>query len=138
MGWTRMQAEEERRPQTMRGFWQFILGNEIVGRLRAIKVKDNRGFYIIEYDASASGDACKINLRQDDVSTTADGEAKDGELVGVRKVGATKRLSELPIGTLIRMVYNGTKSHTGVNRETGVVETNQAHDITIDVFKEEI
>jgi hypothetical protein len=137
MGWNRMQSESERKNQNarkpqeqIRGFLPFEPGMELQGTLEAIKVKDTgKGFFIIRATA-----ACTVNVKAEDASPTGRGTAKVGDLVGVRKTGATKILSELKLGTLVSIYYSGLTERTSFNPHTKQMETAPYHDLTIDVY----
>jgi hypothetical protein len=131
MAWQRMHSEEETKRETMRGFFPFSIGNQLTGTLHAVKVdpKTKRGFFIIRAE-----EPCTVNVRDTEESKTGQAEAVKGELIGVRKTGATAYLASLKIGTMVRIIYNGTKPHTGFNQKTGKMETTNMHDISIDVY----
>jgi hypothetical protein len=131
MAWQRMKSEEETKRETMRGFFPFTMGNQLTGILHAVKVdpKTKRGFFIIRAE-----EPCVVNVRDTEESKTGQAEAVKGELVGIRKTGATAYLASLKIGTMVRITYNGTKPHTGFNQRTGKMETTNMHDFSIDVY----
>jgi hypothetical protein len=136
MAWERMKSESEKRRQAneaIRGFMPFTLDATVEGTIEKAVIKDDgRGFFILRATAP-----CTVNV-QDKDSKTGQGKAQIGELVGVRKTGATKLLSELQIGTLVSLVYLGMTEHKGLNPKTNLMESNQRHNIAIDVYRPEI
>lgn len=133
MGWERMKSQDEFKKFTherIRGFMPFTEGANVEGTLEAIRIKDDgKGFFILRNTKS-----CVVNV-QDADSTTGQGKAQIGELVGIRKTGATKILRDLKQGTLVSVTYLGFIEKVGVNPKTGLEENNPYHHITIDVFK---
>jgi hypothetical protein len=134
MAWERMQSETEKktRParERIRGFMPFIAGANAEGTLEAIRIKeDGRGFFILRATKSAI-----VNVQEDDESKTGQGKAQIGELVGVRKTGATKILKSLKLGTLVSVTYVGLEEHVGMNPVTKQEENNPYHNITVDVY----
>jgi hypothetical protein len=130
-----MKSETEKRKtqapqQRIRGFFPFIVGANVEGTLEACKIKDDgRGFFIVKATKSAI-----VNV-QDEDSKTGQGKAQIGELVGIRKTGATKILRDLPLGTLVSVTYVGLEERVGVNPKTQLEENNPYHHITIDVYR---
>jgi hypothetical protein len=132
MGWERMKSETEKRNERIRGFMPFTEGANVEGTLHAIRLKDDdTGFFIIR-----NTKACTVNV-QDAESTSGQGKAQIGELVGVRKTGATKILRDLKLGTLVSVTYKELKQRTGINPKSGLEETNPYHNITVDVYRPE-
>ena len=134
MGWQRMQSQEEKRKERIRGFMPFVEGANVEGKLEAVRLKDDgTGFFLIRATKS-----CTVNVRADDESKTGIGKAQIGELVGIRKTGATKVIRDIEIGTLISVTYLGMGERTAVNPKTGLEETNAYHHITVEVYKPEL
>jgi hypothetical protein len=139
MGWQRMTSAEEQRKakyeqrERIRGFLPFTEGSQVIGTLEAIRVDNQtgKGFFIIR-----ASEPCTVNVKDAD-SKTGQGKAVVGDLVGIRKTGATKRLSELPLETLVCVTYIGNEERTSLNPKTKIMETNPYHHLTIDVFKPE-
>jgi hypothetical protein len=136
MGWERMKSEQDRKDsqqrERIRGFLPMTEGSQVTGTLEAIRIKpDGRGFFIIR-----ATEPCMVSV-QDEESNTTLGKAQGGELIGVRKTGATKVLSELKQGTLVCVTYVELTERLGMNPKTGIQENNPYHHIIVDVYREE-
>ena len=136
MGWERMQSTAEQKPrqarERIRGFMPFIEGANVEGTLEAIRIKeDGLGFFIIRAAKSST-----VNV-QDEDSKTGQGKAQIGELIGVRKTGATKVLAGLKLGTLVSVTYVGLEERLGINPKTKLEENNPYHHIDVDVYSPE-
>jgi hypothetical protein len=137
MGWERMKSEQDRKNESkkqerIRGFMPMSPGAVVTGTLESIKIKpDGKGFFILRAD-----EACTVTIQDEDSNTTL-GTAQPGELVGVRKTGATKVLSELDLGTLVCVSYIELTERVGVNPKTKLEENNPYHHITVDVYRPE-
>jgi hypothetical protein len=132
MGWNRMQSEQERKPQqSIRGFLPFTEGSTIEGELIAVRTKEEgRGYALIRANHPL---VCNV---RDAESKTGQGNAVAGDVIGIRKTGATKRLWELPIGSRIRVTYVKAGERTQMNPKNQQMETNLYHEIAIDVWQE--
>ena len=132
-----MQSIEEQkkaRPQRerIRGFMPFVKDANVEGTIEVIRIKeDGSGFFLIR-----ATKASMVSV-QDDESLTGLGKAQIGELIGIRKCGATKMLASLKIGTLISVTYVELRERTALNPKTKQEETNPYHHITIDVYRPE-
>jgi len=125
----KLRANRER----IRGFMPFVEGANVEGKLEVVRIKeDGSGFFLVRLTKSA------IVSVQDDESKTGQGKAQIGELVGIRKTGATKVLRDLKIGTLISVTYVSMEERTAVNPKTQKEETNPYHHIVIDVYRPEL
>jgi hypothetical protein len=133
MGWERMKSAEERRKDgKIRGFMPFTEGTYVVGRMDSVHLKDNgTGFFLVRLT-----EPCTVNVRDED-SKTGQGKASVGDLVGVRKTGASKVMRDIPIGTLVMVTYNQLTEKLTHNPATGLDENNPFHDITVDVYRPE-
>ena len=133
--WQRMQSIEEQKKirdsrERIRGFMPFTEGANVEGKLEVVRIKeDGSGFFLVRLTKSA------IVSVQDDDSKTGQGKAQIGELVGIRKTGATKVLRDLKIGTLISVTYVALEERTTINPKTHLEETNPYHHIIIEVYK---
>lgn len=138
MGWERMKSEQDRKTEKnsrerIRGFMPMTPGSVVVGTLEAVRIKpDGKGFFILRAD-----EPCEVSVQDEISSSTTLGKAKPGDLVGVRKTGATKILSELPQGTLVCVTYVELTERVGLNPKTNQKENNPYHHITIDVYRPE-
>jgi hypothetical protein len=132
MAWSRMQSETERKPQLpIRGFLPFSEGATVSGELVALRLKEEgRGYALIRTEHELT-----VNVR-DVESKTGQGQAIVGDIVGIRKTGATKRLWELPVGTKVRVIYLSLSEKTALNPKTKMMETNPYHEIAIDVWED--
>lgn len=133
MGWERMKSAEERRKEgQIRGFMPFTEGARVIGRLDSFHLKDNgTGFFLLRLTEPAT-----VNVRDED-SKTGQGKASAGDLVGVRKTGATKVIRDLEIGNLVMVTYNQLTEKLTHNPTTGLDENNPYHDISVDVYRPE-
>ena len=133
MGWERMKSAEERRKDSqIRGFMPFTEGARVIGRLDSVHLKDNgTGFFLIRLTEPTT-----VNVRDEDANT-GQGKASAGDLIGVRKTGATKILRDLELGKLVMVTYNKLTEKLTHNPNTGIDENNPYHDITIDVYQPE-
>lgn len=133
--WQRMQSVEEQKKlrdnrERIRGFMPFTEGANVEGKLEVVRIKeDGSGFFLIRLTKSA------IVSVQDDESKSGQGKAQIGELVGIRKTGATKILRELKIGTLVSISYVELQERTAINPKTHLEETNPYHHIIIEVYR---
>jgi hypothetical protein len=136
MAWQRMQSEQEkrneeykRRQEQIRGFFPFIVGAVVEGTLEAARIKpDGKGFFLIRATAP-----CTVNVRDED-SKTGQGTAQPGQLVGIRKTGASKILSEIEIGKLVRIEYLGQEEKMSYNPKTRQQELAMYHNIEVCVY----
>lgn len=129
MGWKALNDEQKKR---VRGFMSFTEGSRVVGMLDSAHIKpDNSGYFVLRLT-----EASKIAVK-DDSAPSGLAMAASGELVGVRKTGATKRLRDLPLGTLVSLTYVGFQERTALNPKTQLMETNPYHYIDIDVYTED-
>ena len=132
MGWERMKSIEETKRERIRGFMPFVEGATVTGTLHDAHIKpDGKGFFVVRLTSPAI-----VNV-QDEESKTGQGKAQVGELVGIRKTGATKVLRDLDKGTLISVTYDHFGERLGINPETRIEENNPYHYISIDVYKPE-
>lgn len=136
MGWERMKSESDRKKEQnrerIRGFMPMTPGSSVTGVLEAILIKpDGRGFFIVR-----ASEPCMVSVQDNDSNTTI-GTAQRGELVGIRKTGATKVISRLNVGTLINVTYVELTERLGINPNTGEQMNNPYHHITVDVYREE-
>lgn len=130
MGWERMKSETEKKRERIRGFMPFTPDSNVTGKLEKKQLKDDgTGFFIVRLTQPTT-----VNV-QDTESLTGQGKAQIGEIVGVRKTGATKTLRELEIGTLVSVTYIENKERVGINPKTGLEENNPYHHITVDVYR---
>jgi hypothetical protein len=131
MGWSRMRSESERKPTLqIRGFLPFSEGATVEGELVALRLKEeSRGYALIKTTHPLT-----VNVR-DTESKTGQGQAEEGDIIGVRRTGATKRLWDLPIGSRVRITYLKAGERTAVNPKTKVLETNLYHEIAIDIWE---
>ena len=135
MGWERMKSESDRKQESaqverIRGFMPMTEGSSVVGTLEVVRIKpDGRGYFILR-----AVESCQVSIKDADSNTTL-GWAQKKELVGVRKTGATKVLSELKLGTLVQVTYVEMTERVGTNPKTGEKENNPYHHITVDVFR---
>jgi hypothetical protein len=60
-----------------------------------------------------------------------------GDVVGVRKTGATKVLSKIPLGTMVRVTYEKFAERTALNPQTQKLETAMYHYVSVDVYEQE-
>jgi hypothetical protein len=111
----------------------FTTDANVEGRLEEIRInrETNRGYYLLRATKSAT-----VNV-QDEDSLTGQGKAQIGEIIGLRKTGATKVLSDLAIGTLVSVTYLGMEDREGLNPRTGKIEMHPYHNLSIDVYKPE-
>lgn len=121
--------------EEMRGFLPFEKRASILGTLHACRIategdKKGKGFFMIR-----AVEPCMVNVRDADCPT-GQAMAQPGELVGVRKTGATKRLVELPLGTMVRITYMRFTERESLNPDTHFIENHPYHDIEILVYKE--
>lgn len=132
MGWERMKSEKEKMHERIRGFMPFTPDANVTGTLEKKHLKDDgTGFFIVRLSQPTT-----VNV-QDKESLSGQGKAQIGEIVGVRKTGATKKIRDLELGTLISVTYVDNKEKLGINPKTGLEESNLYHHITVDVFRGE-
>jgi hypothetical protein len=132
MGWNRVEGPKPQTLGRIRGFMSFTEGSNVEGELVGDRFKpDGRGFYILRATKSAT-----VNV-QDADSKTGQGKAQIGELIGVRKTGATKILSDIKLGTLVSVTYVALTERVGINPKTKLEENNPYHNITVDVYQPE-
>ena len=135
MAWERVEAVQTptKARERIRGFMPFTQDANVEGKLEAIRInrETNKGYYLIRATKSAI-----VNV-QDEDALTGQGKAQIGELVGVRKTGATKVLTEIPLGTLVSLTYIGMEDREGRNPKTGKLEMHPYHNLSIDVYKPE-
>jgi hypothetical protein len=129
-------AEERRKDGQIRGFMPFVEGAEVKGRIDSIHLKEDgnggsKGFFLIRCT-----EQCRVNVRDED-NKTGQGVANVGDLVGVRKTGATKVLRDLEIGTLVQVQYLRMTERISHNPNTGADENNPYHDIIVNVYRPE-
>ena len=133
--WKRMQsANENRSKEQIRGFLPFTEGAEVQGPIVAARMRDDgsgKGYYLIR-----TLEPCTVNVRDVD-SKTGQAFAKPGELVGVRKTGATKVLSRLPLDTVVKVTYVRWAEKESINPKTKQKEANMYHYVDVDVYAEE-
>jgi hypothetical protein len=131
MAWSRMKSENERKSTTqIRGFLPFTEGAVLEGELVACRTKeDSRGYALIKCNHELT-----VNVR-DTESKTGQGQAVPGDIIGIRRTGATKRLWELSPGTIVRIEYLKLGERTALNPKTQQMETNSYHEIAIDVWE---
>jgi hypothetical protein len=90
-----------------------------------------KGYYLIRCDSDTT-----VNVRDVD-SKTGQGTAHKGEIVGVRKTGATKILSRLEQGNIVQVTYVKFAEKEGINPKTGVKEAAMYHYVDVDVYQSE-
>ena len=134
MAWKRMQSEEEQSRkgthEQIRGFFPFTEDANLEGTLEAVKLKDNgAGFFLVRCTKPST-----VNVR-DEESKTGQGKAQIGEIVGIRKVGSTKIIASLPIGTLISVTYRQFAEKLNWNPKTQQKENTMYHYIDVDVYE---
>ena len=113
----------------IRGFMPFTEGAVVQGILHAICKKPNgTGFFLIKIT-----NPCTVNVLDAD-SKTGQATAMAGEIVGIRKTGASSVLAELEIGTMVRVTYLELQERTVKVRETGKTEARRYHHIVVDVY----
>jgi hypothetical protein len=129
-----MQSNEETRKDQIRGFLPFSEGARVSGELIAAKMRDDgsgKGYYLIRCDSDTI-----VNVR-DVESKSGQGTARAGEIVGVRKTGATKILSRLMEGDRVQVTYIKFAEKEGINPKTGIKEAAMYHYVDIDVYQSE-
>lgn len=135
MSWERVESKQKptKARERIRGFMPFTTDANVEGRLEEIRInrETNRGYYLLRATKSAT-----VNV-QDEDSLTGQGKAQIGEIIGLRKTGATKVLSDLAIGTLVSVTYLGMEDREGLNPRTGKIEMHPYHNLSIDVYKPE-
>jgi hypothetical protein len=136
MSWEQVntvQSEPNKTRERIRGFLPFTESSNVEGTLEAVRINrdTNKGYYLIR-----ATKASIVNV-QDADSLSGQGKAQIGELVGVRKTGATKVLSRFPMGTLLSITYVGMQEKESRDPKNGVVSMCPYHNLTIEVYKEE-
>jgi hypothetical protein len=135
MAWERVEAQPraQKAHDRIRGFMPFMEGCNVEGKLETVRInkKTNKGYYLIRATKSAT-----VNV-QDEDSLTGMGKAQVGELIGIRKTGATKVLTNIPLGALVSVTYIRLEEREGTNPKNGQLEMHPYHCIDIDVFKRE-
>jgi hypothetical protein len=137
MGWERMKSREESKKRSIRGFMPFTPDANIEGTLESIHLRTTEsggttGFFLIQLTKEAT-----VNVR-DETSKTGQDVAGIGDLVGVRKTGATKFLRDIKLGTLVSLTYLGMYDRESINPKTGKIETSPYHNIDIEVYREDL
>ena len=128
-----MKSAEEKKRERIRGFMPFTPDANVEGKLEAIKLKeDGTGFFIVRCTKATT-----VNV-QDTDSATGQGKAQIGELVGIRKTGATKIIRDIELGTLISVTYIELKERLALNPKTGLMENNPYHHLTVDVYRPDV
>ena len=135
MAWERVEAQPraQKAHDRFRVFMPFMEGCNVEGKLETVRInkKTNKGYYLIRATKSAT-----VNV-QDEDSLTGMGKAQVGELIGIRKTGATKVLTNIPLGALVSVTYIRLEEREGTNPKNGQLEMHPYHCIDIDVFKRE-
>jgi len=135
MGWTRMQsAEETKRSEhkPIRGFLPFTEGAQVRGLLIGARMRDDgsgKGYFTISAEEPTT-----INVRDAD-SKTGQAVCAVGDIVGVRKTGATKVLSKLELGTLVCITYVKFDEKLSLNPKTQQMEAAMYHYVDVDVYQ---
>jgi hypothetical protein len=132
--WKRVTDDNSPRKPSFRGFLPFTEGASIEGTLEAAKLKTDgsgKGYFLIKAHMPT-----KINVLDTD-SKTGQAMCSAGDVVGVRKTGATKVLSKIPLGTMVRVTYEKFAERTALNPQTQKLETAMYHYVSVDVYEQE-
>jgi hypothetical protein len=135
MGWQRMKSTEEIRRSEhtpIRGFLPFTEGAQVQGELIGSRMREDgsgKGYYTIRAEAPTT-----INVRDAD-SKTGQAVCAIGDVVGIRKTGATKVLSKLEIGTRVCVTYVRFAEKQSLNPKTQQMEAAMYHYVDVDVYQ---
>ena len=132
--WERIESKQKpgATRERIRGFMSFTPESNVTGTIEAVRVKENgKGYFLIR-----ATKATLVNV-QDDDSLTGQGKAQIGELIGIRKTGATKVLSEFALGTLVSVTYIEMTEKPSFDPKLKQIVQCPFHNISIDVFRPE-
>jgi len=111
--WTRIEAEKEKEQNPIRGFMPFTEGASVEGTLHAACIKpDGRGFFLLRATRPST-----VNVR-DVESKTGQALCAEGDIIGIRKTGATAVLYDIPLGTRLAVTIS-LKEQTKIDKMSG-------------------